>query len=175
MVDGIRDVEMEVAAESLLGRRALPDEQVADAGVAAVPQVQGGNEAVGGFGKTRRLAGDPVGAAQALVQVENAGLFPLTMLVDRYHPASVRGEQPAMWGTSIVGFGSGATFYSPTASGNPLPGQWSVGAGGTSGSGVTVSRRRMWRSSRISRSWLGRWWNSSCGGTNGRSTVRLST
>lgn len=35
---------------------------------------------------------------------------------------------------SIVGFGSGATFYSPTASGNPLPGQWSVGAGGSSGS-----------------------------------------
>jgi outer membrane receptor protein involved in Fe transport len=35
---------------------------------------------------------------------------------------------------SIVGFGSGVTFYSPTANGNPLPGQWSVGAGGSSGS-----------------------------------------
>ncbi|MBI5381922.1 MAG: TonB-dependent receptor plug domain-containing protein [Opitutae bacterium] len=35
---------------------------------------------------------------------------------------------------SIVGYGSGATFYSPNASSNPLPGQWSMGAGGSSGS-----------------------------------------
>lgn len=35
---------------------------------------------------------------------------------------------------SIVGFGSGAAFFAPGASGNPLPGQWSVGAGGASGS-----------------------------------------
>ncbi|MCX6951541.1 MAG: hypothetical protein NTV51_05060, partial [Verrucomicrobia bacterium] len=35
---------------------------------------------------------------------------------------------------SIVGFGSGATFYAPGASGNPIPGQWSMGAGGSSGS-----------------------------------------
>jgi outer membrane receptor protein involved in Fe transport len=35
---------------------------------------------------------------------------------------------------SIVGFGSGATFYAPGATANPLPGQWSMGAGGASGS-----------------------------------------
>lgn len=35
---------------------------------------------------------------------------------------------------SIIGYGSGVTFFAPGASGNPLPGQWSVGAGGASGS-----------------------------------------
>jgi outer membrane receptor protein involved in Fe transport len=35
---------------------------------------------------------------------------------------------------SMIGFGSGVSFYAPGASGNPLPGQWSVGAGGSSGS-----------------------------------------
>lgn len=35
---------------------------------------------------------------------------------------------------SIIGFGSGVSFFAPGASGNPLPGEWSVGAGGSSGS-----------------------------------------
>lgn len=35
---------------------------------------------------------------------------------------------------SKIGFGSGVSFFSPTATGNPLPGQWTVGTGGSSGS-----------------------------------------
>lgn len=35
---------------------------------------------------------------------------------------------------SILGFGSGVTFFAPGATGNPIPGQWVVAAGGASGS-----------------------------------------
>ncbi|WP_438480423.1 TonB-dependent receptor plug domain-containing protein [Oleiharenicola lentus] len=35
---------------------------------------------------------------------------------------------------SRMSFGSGATFWSPNASSNPIPGEWTMGAGGTGGS-----------------------------------------
>ncbi len=34
---------------------------------------------------------------------------------------------------SRIGYGSGFTLYSPTASANPLPGEWTIGAGGGTG------------------------------------------
>lgn len=39
---------------------------------------------------------------------------------------------------SMLGYGSGVSFFSPSASGNPLPGEWTVGAGGSSGSAASL-------------------------------------
>ena len=52
---------------------------------------------------------------------------------------------------SRVGFGSGISFFAPAAAANPLPGQWSVGAGGTSGSAWSnqPSRSRSFRFSAL--------------------------
>jgi outer membrane receptor protein involved in Fe transport len=52
---------------------------------------------------------------------------------------------------SIIGFGSGVSFFAPGASGNPIPGEWTVGAGGSSGSAWSnqPSNSRSYRASAL--------------------------
>lgn len=39
---------------------------------------------------------------------------------------------------SQVGYGSGVTFYAPVATANPIPGQWTIAAAGTTGGAASV-------------------------------------